>query len=69
MSLGPQCRKCRQRRVRCDSRLPACLKCAENGIAGPRHSTSRPLRWKHYLPCGKAACTESTKPGGTVHKE
>ncbi|KAL2808607.1 hypothetical protein BJX63DRAFT_26134 [Aspergillus granulosus] len=50
MSLSPQCRKCRQRRVRCDSRQPACAKCVQKGVACPGYSTSRPLRWQHYLP-------------------
>lgn len=49
MSLGPQCRACRQRRVRCDSAYPACAKCSRKGIECPGYSSSRALRWRHYV--------------------
>ncbi|KAH0430637.1 hypothetical protein CcaCcLH18_07672 [Colletotrichum camelliae] len=49
MSLGPQCWRCRKRRLRCDSSLPACHKCALAHIACPGYAPTRPIAWRNPL--------------------
>ncbi|KAL4964269.1 Zn(II)2Cys6 transcription factor [Aspergillus stella-maris] len=46
MSLGPQCWKCRERRVRCGSETPKCAKCEAKGLVCPGYGPNKPLRWK-----------------------
>ncbi|KAJ5013582.1 hypothetical protein K4K57_002593 [Colletotrichum sp. SAR 10_99] len=49
MSLGPQCWRCRKRRLRCDSSLPSCLKCALASVACPGYAPTRPIAWRNPL--------------------
>lgn len=46
LTLGPQCWSCRERRVRCGSEVPGCLKCAAKGLDCPGYGRTRPLRWR-----------------------
>ncbi|TDZ21652.1 Beauvericin cluster-specific repressor BEA4 [Colletotrichum orbiculare MAFF 240422] len=46
MSLGPQCWRCRKRRLRCDSSLPACRKCCAANIECPGYGEKRPIAWR-----------------------
>ncbi|OLN87980.1 hypothetical protein CCHL11_00417 [Colletotrichum chlorophyti] len=47
MSLGRQCWRCRKRRLRCDSCLPACTRCETAGIGCPGYSESKPIAWRN----------------------
>ncbi|KAJ0359053.1 hypothetical protein COL154_008603 [Colletotrichum chrysophilum] len=49
MSLGPQCWRCRKRRLRCDSSLPSCLKCALASVSCPGYAPTRPIAWRNPL--------------------
>ncbi|KAJ0317101.1 hypothetical protein Brms1b_005134 [Colletotrichum noveboracense] len=49
MSLGPQCWRCRKRRLRCDSSLPSCLKCALASVSCPGYASTRPIAWRNPL--------------------
>ncbi|KAF5522024.1 hypothetical protein CGCA056_v006223 [Colletotrichum aenigma] len=49
MSLGPQCWRCRKRRLRCDSSLPSCRKCALASVACPGYAPTRPIAWRNPL--------------------
>lgn len=46
MTLGPQCWRCRKRRLRCDSSHPACRKCTAAGAACPGYGDKRPVAWR-----------------------
>jgi hypothetical protein len=46
MSLGPQCWRCRKRRVRCDSLEPACGKCTAAGVPCPGYGKTKPVTWR-----------------------
>ncbi|KAF6838684.1 C6 zinc finger domain protein [Colletotrichum musicola] len=46
MTLGPQCWRCRKRRLRCDSSRPSCLKCTSAGTACPGYGEKRPIAWR-----------------------
>ncbi|KAF6817851.1 C6 zinc finger domain protein [Colletotrichum plurivorum] len=46
MTLGPQCWRCRKRRLRCDSSHPSCLKCASAGTPCPGYGEKRPIAWR-----------------------
>jgi hypothetical protein len=41
--LGPQCGKCRRRRVKCDSGLPYCQRCRRDGISCPGYATRKQI--------------------------
>ncbi|KAJ0329697.1 hypothetical protein COL922a_012776 [Colletotrichum nupharicola] len=49
MSLGPQCWRCRKRRLRCDSSLPSCRKCALASVSCPGYAPTRPIAWRNPL--------------------
>ncbi|KAF4854289.1 hypothetical protein CGCSCA4_v001779 [Colletotrichum siamense] len=49
MSLGPQCWRCRKRRLRCDSSLPSCRKCALASVPCPGYAPTRPIAWRNPL--------------------
>ncbi|KAF6800949.1 C6 zinc finger domain protein [Colletotrichum sojae] len=46
MTLGPQCWRCRKRRLRCDSSRPSCLKCTSAGTPCPGYGEKRPIAWR-----------------------
>ncbi|KAH8889076.1 hypothetical protein GQ53DRAFT_808047, partial [Thozetella sp. PMI_491] len=46
MSLGPQCWRCRKRRVRCDSRQPACKRCLSANSDCPGYGDKKPITWR-----------------------
>ncbi|GIJ83500.1 hypothetical protein Asppvi_002323 [Aspergillus pseudoviridinutans] len=45
MVKRPQCWACREKRIRCGSETPTCVKCSVKGIQCPGYSRTRPLRW------------------------
>ncbi|KAF3801335.1 hypothetical protein GCG54_00005491 [Colletotrichum gloeosporioides] len=49
MSLGPQCWRCRKRRLRCNSSLPSCRKCALASVSCPGYAPTRPIAWRNPL--------------------
>lgn len=49
MTLGLQCWRCRKRRLRCDSSLPSCRKCALASVSCPGYAPTRPIAWRNPL--------------------
>ncbi|OBR16289.1 C6 zinc finger domain protein [Colletotrichum higginsianum IMI 349063] len=49
MSLGPQCWRCRKRRLRCDSSLPSCHKCLAADVHCPGYGDKKPVAWRDPL--------------------
>ncbi|GKT55887.1 C6 zinc finger domain protein [Colletotrichum tofieldiae] len=49
MSLGPQCWRCRKKRLRCDSSRPACRKCLAADVECPGYGDKRPIEWRDPL--------------------
>ncbi|WQF78702.1 Putative zn(2)Cys(6) fungal-type DNA-binding domain, fungal transcription factor [Colletotrichum destructivum] len=49
MSLGPQCWRCRKRRLRCDSSLPSCRKCLAADVHCPGYGDKKPVAWRDPL--------------------
>ncbi|OHW89433.1 C6 zinc finger domain-containing protein [Colletotrichum incanum] len=49
MSLGPQCWRCRKKRLRCDSSRPACKKCLVAKVDCPGYGDKRPIAWRDPL--------------------
>nr|XP_036580103.1 C6 zinc finger domain protein [Colletotrichum truncatum]KAF6787935.1 C6 zinc finger domain protein [Colletotrichum truncatum] len=49
MSLGPQCWRCRKKRLRCDSSVPNCRKCTAADVDCPGYGDKRPIAWRNPL--------------------
>ncbi|GKT43476.1 uncharacterized protein ColSpa_03657 [Colletotrichum spaethianum] len=49
MSLGPQCWRCRKKRLRCDSSHPSCRKCLLAEAECPGYGDKRPIAWRSPL--------------------
>ncbi|KAK1702971.1 hypothetical protein BDP67DRAFT_421082 [Colletotrichum lupini] len=49
MTLGPQCWRCRKKRLRCDSSLPACRKCIIARTECPGYGDKRPIAFRDPL--------------------
>ena len=61
-SSAPQCHNCRKRRIRCDSALPTCKKCARKGIDCPGYGKKKPLVWLEGGGYQNQHLTEGNKP-------
>ncbi|KAF4775138.1 hypothetical protein HER10_EVM0007032 [Colletotrichum scovillei] len=49
MTLGPQCWRCRKKRLRCDSSVPACRKCIIARTECPGYGDKRPIAFRDPL--------------------
>ncbi|EXF85228.1 hypothetical protein CFIO01_03299 [Colletotrichum fioriniae PJ7] len=49
MTLGPQCWRCRKKRLRCDSSVPACRKCIIARAECPGYGDKRPIAFRDPL--------------------
>ncbi|KXH32291.1 hypothetical protein CSIM01_05713 [Colletotrichum simmondsii] len=49
MTLGPQCWRCRKKRLRCDSSIPACRKCIIARTECPGYGDKRPIAFRDPL--------------------
>ncbi|KXH47834.1 hypothetical protein CSAL01_03327 [Colletotrichum salicis] len=49
MTLGPQCWRCRKKRLRCDSSIPACRKCIAADTECPGYGDKRPITFRDPL--------------------
>ena len=47
------CWTCRRKRLKCDSRLPACVKCTKRGSQCLRYGSKKPLVWAGLASRGK----------------
>ncbi|KAK1638585.1 hypothetical protein BDP81DRAFT_315118, partial [Colletotrichum phormii] len=48
-TLGPQCWRCRKKRLRCDSSVPACRKCIAADTECPGYGDKRPIIFRDPL--------------------
>ncbi|KAK1674032.1 hypothetical protein BDP55DRAFT_555209 [Colletotrichum godetiae] len=49
MTLGPQCWRCRKKRLRCDSSVPTCRKCIAADTECPGYGDKRPIAFRDPL--------------------
>ncbi|KAK1465130.1 hypothetical protein CMEL01_12485 [Colletotrichum melonis] len=49
MTLGPQCWRCRKKRLRCDSSVPSCRKCVIARTECPGYGDKRPIAFRDPL--------------------
>ncbi|KAK1723058.1 fungal-specific transcription factor domain-containing protein [Colletotrichum acutatum] len=66
MTLGPQCWRCRKKRLRCDSSVPACRKCIIAHTECPGYGEKRPIAFRDPLVLTQKGVVVRTRSSSTT---